>query len=249
MDLGIAGRVALVTGASKGIGRAIAQELAAEGARVAIAARDTDRLAQTAAQIGAHPLTYDAEQPETASRLVDAVREELGAVDILVTNTGGPPAAPDALSFGEAEWTTAYSSLLRVPMELIHAAMPGMRRSGFGRVVTVSSTVVREPSPTLMLSNSLRAATLTAFKTLARQVAGDGVTLNSVLPGRIGTQRLLELYGSQDVAEQRAAEEVPAGRLGAVEELAAAAVFLCSARASYITGVGLLVDGGSTHLV
>jgi 3-oxoacyl-[acyl-carrier protein] reductase len=127
--------------------------------------------------------------------------------------------------------------------------MPGMQERGFGRVVNVASSTVREPSPTLMLSNTHRAATLAAFKTISRDVAADGVTVNSVLPGRIATDRLFDLFGSKEVAEAIGAAEVPAERLGTPEEFAAAVVFLCSARASYITGTALLVDGGMTHLI
>jgi 3-oxoacyl-[acyl-carrier protein] reductase len=127
--------------------------------------------------------------------------------------------------------------------------MPGMQDRGFGRIVNVASSTVREPSATLMLSNSHRAATLAAFKTIARDVAADGVTLNSVLPGRIATDRLFDLFGSKEVAEAVGADEIPAGRLGTPEEFAAAAVFLCSTRAAYITGTALLVDGGLTHLI
>jgi 3-oxoacyl-[acyl-carrier protein] reductase len=134
-------------------------------------------------------------------------------------------------------------------MALVEAVMPGMRERGFGRVVNVVSTSVREPISTLMLSNSHRAAMITAFKTIARQVAGDGVTLNSVLPGRIATDRQRDAEGSMEAAERNARADVPAGRLGTVEEFAAAAVFLCSARASYITGETLAVDGGLTRSV
>jgi 3-oxoacyl-[acyl-carrier protein] reductase len=132
---------------------------------------------------------------------------------------------------------------------LIEAAVPAMRERGFGRVVNVASSSVREPIANLMLSNSHRAGTLAAFKTLARHLAADGITLNSVLPGRIATERLLEMAGSAEAVERAAREEVPAGRPGTPEELAAAAVFLCSARASYVTGVALLVDGGLTRSV
>ena len=132
-------------------------------------------------------------------------------------------------------------------MALIERAMQGMRARGYGRIVNVSSSAVREPIPNLLLSNAHRSALLATFKTLARAVAADGVTLNTVLPGRIDTDRLAELMGSREQAEELAREQVPAGRLGTVEELAAAAAFLCSERASYITGVALLVDGGFTH--
>jgi 3-oxoacyl-[acyl-carrier protein] reductase len=132
-------------------------------------------------------------------------------------------------------------------MALIEAAVPGMRERGFGRVLNISSSAAREPIPNLMLSSAHRSGMLATFKTLARTLAADGVTLNTILPGRIATDRLAELYGSLDEAEAVAREEVPAGRLGTVDEIAAAAAFLCSEQASYVTGVSLLVDGGLTR--
>lgn len=249
MDLGIDGRVALVTGASRGLARGIAEGLVAEGARVAIASRDAERTAEAAAAIGARPFTYDSFAYESAAGLIASVQRELGPIEILVTSTGGPPAGPEPLGFEESEWEAAYRTLLRSPLELIRAAVPGMRDRGFGRVVNIASSTVREPAPALMLSNSLRAATLAAFKTLARDVAEDGVTINSLLPGRIGTARLHELFGSREAAETLGTAEIPAGRLGTVAEFAAAGVFLCSTQAAYITGIALLVDGGLTHLV
>ena len=134
-------------------------------------------------------------------------------------------------------------------MALIERVVPGMRERGLGRIVNVASSSVREPIPGLMLSNAHRIAVVAAFKTLARELASDGITLNTLLPGRIATDRLAELHGSLDAAEEAARNEVPAGRLGDVEEMAAAAAFLCSQRAGYITGVTLLVDGGLTRSV
>lgn len=246
MDLGIAGRVALVTGGSRGIGRAIAAELAAEGARVAIASRSP---AETAEELGVLGLAHDAADVEGAESLVAEVSERLGPVDILVTNTGGPPPGPDPLGFPRSDWEAAYRTLVLQPLALVTAAMPGMRSRGWGRVVNVASSSVREVLPNLMLSNAHRAATLAAWKTIARNVAADGVTVNTVLPGRIGTERLFSLSGSREAAEAAAARDVPAGRVGTPEEMAAAAAFLCSARASYVTGVALLVDGGLTKAV
>ena len=249
MDLGIDGRVALVSGASKGIGRAIAAELVAEGARVAIASRSQERIEATAGEIGATGLVWDTDDLDAIPGLLGEVEDRLGPVDILVTNSGGPPAGPDPLGFSRDGWESAYRSLVLAPMELVQAVMPGMRERNWGRIVNVVSTSVREPIPAIMLSNSHRAATLAAFKTVARHVAGDGVTLNSVLPGRIATDRAFGNAGSREAAEEAAREQVPAARLGLPEEMAAAAAFLASERASYITGVALLVDGGLTHSV
>ena len=246
MDLGIAGRVALVTGGSRGIGRAIAAELAAEGASVAIASRSPS---ETASELGVLGVAHDASEPSSVPALLDAVASALGPVDILVTNTGGPPAGADPLGFASSDWEAAYRTLVLEPMALVTGVMPGMRSRGWGRVVNVASTSVREVIPHLMLSNTHRAATLAAWKTIARSVAPDGVTVNSVLPGRIGTDRLFSIYGSREAAQANAAAEVPAGRVGTPEEMAAAAAFLCSERASYITGVALLVDGGLTRSV
>jgi 3-oxoacyl-[acyl-carrier protein] reductase len=250
VDLGIDGRVAFVSGASRGIGRAIAAELAAEGARVAIASRNRERIEQAAAEVGATGFVWDTQELDAVPGLLDAVTERLGApVDILVTNTGGPPGGPDPLGFSREDWEAAYRSLVLAPMELIQRAVPAMRERRWGRVVNVVSTSVREPIPSIMLSNANRAAMLAAFKTIAREVAGDGVTLNSVLPGRIATDRVFSMAGSRAGAEAAARDEVPAARLGAPEEMAAAVAFLSSARAAYITGAALLVDGGLTRSV
>jgi len=244
MDLGLQGRVALVTGASKGIGAAIAAALAAEGASVAISSRSRERIDAAASAIGATGFAWDSADVQGAAGLVAAVGEALGPVDVLVCNTGGPPSGPDALAFGVADWEAAHRTLVLAPMALVAAAVPGMRERRWGRVLNVVSTTAREPVPALMLSNSHRAAMLAAFKTVARQVAADGVTLNSVLPGRIDTDRLAELSGSAEAARAAARQDVPAGRLGTVEEFAAAAAFLCSAPAGYVTGAVLPVDGG-----
>jgi 3-oxoacyl-[acyl-carrier protein] reductase len=250
MDLGIDGRVALVCAASKGLGRAIAAELAAEGARVAITSRSRERGDAAAAEIGATGFVHDTADLDAIPALLDEVSARMGGpVDILVCNTGGPPMGADPLGFSREEWEEAYRTLVLAPIAFLESALPGMRERRWGRIVNVASTTVREPSPVLMLSNSHRAATLTAFKTVARAVAADGVTVNSLLPGRIATDRVFTNMGSREAAEAAAAEQIPAGRLGTPEEFAAAAAFLCSARASYITGAALLVDGGLTQSV
>lgn len=245
MELGIDGKVALVTGASKGLGRGIASALAGEGARVAVSSRSRERIQAAADDIGANAFVHDSGDVDSAMALVDEVESQLGPVDILVVNTGGPPGGTDALGFEREQWEAAYRELMLTPMALVERVMPGMRERGFGRILNVSSTSVREPIEVLMLSNSHRSAALAAFKTIARQVAGDGVTLNTLLTGRIATDRIIEMAGgSRDTAEAAAREQVPAGRLGEVEEFAAVAAFLCSQRASYVTGAALPVDGG-----
>ncbi len=245
MDLGIAGRVAFVTGASKGLGFGIARALSDEGARVAISSRSRERVDAAAASIAARGFVHDSGAVDDTGELVDAVEAALGPVDILVTNTGGPPAGRDALNFTREQWEAAYRHLVTAPLALVERVVPGMRERGWGRIVNVSSTAAREPIPTLMLSNAHRAGTLAAFKTLARQLAADGITMNTLLTGRIATDRLIDLAGgSREAAEAAASDEVPARRLGTVEEYAAGAAFLCSEPASYITGAALPIDGG-----
>ena len=247
MDLGLSGRVALVTGASRGIGRAIAEGLAAEGARVAVAARSAERVREVADAIGGRGFVFDSDDLDAIDPLLDGVEAELGPIEIYVANTGGPPRAADPLSFTAQQWEAAHRTLVVSPMLILRRLVPGMRARGFGRVVAVSSTTAREPLPGLQLSNANRPGVLAAMKLLARDAAGDGVTFNAVLPGRIGTERIASSYGGLEAAQAAARDEVPAGRLGTAQEVAGAAVFLCSERASYCTGAWLLVDGGLTR--
>ena len=249
MDLGLEGKIALVTGASKGLGRAIAAGLVREGARVAISSRSRERIEAAAADIGASAFVHDSADLDAVPALVDSVERELGPIEVLVTNTGGPPPGPDPLGFSRDEWEAAYRDLVLAPMALIERVVPGMRERGFGRIVNVASTSVREPIGNLMLSNAHRASMITAFKTISRAVAGDGLTLNTLLPGRIATERAYSLSGSPEAAEASAANEVPAGRMGRPEEMAAVAAFLCSARAGYVTGETVAVDGGLTQSI
>src|SRR3954470_4700280 len=226
MDLGLNGKVALVTGASKGMGRGIAAGLAAEGARVAISSRSRERIEAAAAEIGARAYVHDSSDLDGAGRLIETVEADLGPIDIYIANTGGPPGGDDPLGFTREQWEAAHRTLVLSPMAFLERLLPGMRERGWGRVVAVSSMAVREPIPSLQLSNTHRPGLIAAFKVLARQVAADGVTLNSVLPGRIATARVIG-SGTREEAEAAARETIPIGRLGTVEELAAAAVFLC----------------------
>ena len=244
MDLGLTGRVALVTGGSKGIGAGIAAGLVAEGAKVAVASRDAERIGAAAARIGALPIVFDSGDLDAVDGVVDTVERELGPVDVYVANTGGPPAGPDPLGFTREQWEAAHRTLVLSPMAFLQRLLPGMRARGWGRVVAVGSIAAIEPLAHLQLSNAHRPGLMAAFKTLSKTVAADGVTLNTVLPGRIGTDRLFDNAGSREEAEAAARDAVPAARVGTVDELAAAAVFLCSGPASYITGTTLLVDGG-----
>jgi 3-oxoacyl-[acyl-carrier protein] reductase len=250
MDLGLERRVALVTGASKGIGRGIAAGLAAEGARVALASRSRERIEAAAAEVGggARGYAFDSADLDAVPALLEQVEADLGPIDVYIANTGGPPAG-DPLSFTRAQWEVAHRTLVLSPMAFLERLLPGMRARGFGRVVAIGSLAVLEPLDALQLSNANRPGLVAAFKVLARQVARDGVTLNTVHPGRIATDRVLDTAGSREAAEADARDTVPAGRLGTVEELAAAAVFLCSRQAAYITGTTLLVDGGVTRSV
>ena len=247
MDLGLDGKVALVTGASRGIGRGIAEALAAEGARVAVTSRSPDAAAAVSGMIHGKAYTFDSDDLGAVDGLVGAVERDLGPVDIYVANTGGPPVGADPLGFSDAQWEAAHRTLVVSPMAILRRVLPGMRERGWGRVLAVSSSVAIEPLPMLQLSNANRPGLLAAFKHLARETAGDGVTFNAVLPGRIATDRIATNSGSLEAAQEQARGDVPAGRLGEVAEIAAAATFLLSDRASYVTGQSLLVDGGLTR--
>jgi 3-oxoacyl-[acyl-carrier protein] reductase len=245
VELGISGRVALVMAASKGIGRGISAALAAEGARVAMASRSRERIERAASEIEgtAIGLVADSHDLDRMAELPAEVAERLGPVDILVTNTGGPPPGA-ALDNSREQWERAYRELVLSPRALVEAVLPGMRERGWGRVVNVASSSVREPIPHLTLSNVHRMALVGFFKTLANEVAADGVTVNTVATGRFATERLAANWGSWEEMERGAAEGVPAGRLGQPEEYGDLVAFVCSERAAFLTGTVIPLDGG-----
>jgi 3-oxoacyl-[acyl-carrier protein] reductase len=248
LKLGLENRVALVMGASRGIGKAIAAALAREGAKVAIASRSPEKLEEAAAGIGegVTPFAADAADLDRLAALPGEVEGKLGPVEILVTNTGGPPFG-GALDHELDDWESAYRALVLAPQVLASAIVPGMRERGWGRIVNVGSSSTREPIPGLNLSNAHRMAAVGFLKTLSREVAADGITVNTVATGRFATERLADASGSLDGAEEAAKQEVPASRLGQPEEYGDLVAFLCSDKAAYITGTVIPIDGGLLH--
>jgi 3-oxoacyl-[acyl-carrier protein] reductase len=260
MDLGIAGRRALVTGASAGLGWAAARALAEEGARVAICSRDESRLAAAALRlreatgVDVETVVGDVARREGVERVVTEAARRLGGLEILVTNAGGPPAGEFA-DFGEDDFSAAIELTLRSAERLIRAALPHLVGAGWGRVVCITSIAAREPRENLLLSNTLRPAVHGLAKSLARTYASAGLTVNCICPGLTDTERLGDL--ASDLARRQGVEpetirarwrtSIPRGQLGRPEEVAAAIAFLCSERASFVNGVSLLVDGGESR--
>jgi len=242
MDLGIAGRTAAVAGASSGLGFAAAQALAAEGVRVAICGRDRRRVDSAADHIPRSvALVADVSSTEGATAFVESAIDVLGSVDILVANAGGPPPGNFASTPLEA-YRAALDLNLLATVAMCEAAVPAMCERGWGRVVAITSMTVRQPSPALILSNTARAGVTAFLKTLAGEVAGRGVTVNSVQPGLHLTDRARSLYGD-DVAA--AAGSVPVGELGDPADFGAVVTFLCSDHARFVVGAALPVDGGA----
>jgi len=257
MDFGLKGKVAIVGGASRGIGQATALGFAREGARVALCARDSDILHSTAEEIrsqtGAEVLAVsgDLSQEEVAGRLVDETVSRFGTVHVLVANTGGPPLGGFS-KVSDADWESAFALNFFSTVRLIRKALPHMQRQKWGRIISIMSVAVKEPMDGLILSNGVRPAVIGMAKTLSREVGKHNITVNTVLPGRILTDRLKDHLSvrAQTVGKEfeqvlsESAAEVPLRRIGDPQELANVIVFLASEAASYVTGVSIQVDGG-----
>ena len=257
MDLGLKGKVALVAAASRGLGRAVAEELAAEGASLVLCARGAEALRATRDQIALQSgapvvaVPADVSLAEDVARVVGAARERFGHIDILVTNAGGPPAGKFE-SLTREQWEAATRLTLHSAIELTRHVLPDMKERRWGRILNITSIAVKQPVENLILSNSLRAAVTGFARTLANEVAGDGITVNNILPGYTRTERVEELANMMAEKEgispadftAKWEREIPMKRLGEPREFAALAAFLVSERASYITGTSIQVDGG-----
>jgi 3-oxoacyl-[acyl-carrier protein] reductase len=247
MDLGLRSRTALVCASTAGLGRATAETLAAEGARVVISGRRAELAEEIAAALpGAEAVPCDVTEPGAAARLVEAATEKLNApIDIAVLNGPGPKTGA-AADISVDDVRAALDSLLIFQQELVAAVLPGMRERRFGRIVAIGSVSIAEPIAGLALSSIGRSALAAYLKTLAGEVAADGVTVNLVLPGRIDTERVRQLDAAMGDAARHTAG-IPVGRYGAVDEFGAVAAFLCSQQAGYVTGSAIRVDGGMTR--
>ena len=244
VDLGLRGRTAIVCGASSGMGLAIAEAFAEEGAQVAMFARRRDVLEREAERLGALAVRGDLTNPRDLERLVALTLEAFGGIDVLVNNGGGPPRTP-ARDL-EPEAIEAAVELLLVPaVRLTNLCLPYLERSGHGRVITITSSTVREPADNLVLSNAVRPGIVGWAKTLGREVGPTGVTMNIVAPGRIDTARIAEVYPDGPTEADLAA--IPLRRLGAPREVADVVCFLASDQAAYVTGAVVPVDGGLTR--
>jgi 3-oxoacyl-[acyl-carrier protein] reductase len=253
MDLGLRGKVALVTGASKGMGKACALGLAAEGARVAVCARNEGELKAAADEIRTRTkaeilaVRADVTKAEDVKALVAQVRQALGDPDILIANCGGPPRGFFE-EFADEAWHGAVEVSLMSTVRLVREVLPGMRARRWGRILTIQSVSVKQPLPDLLLSNAVRPGVAGMMKSLALQLGKENILVNTLCPGKILTDRLLGGLKQSGLSREeylaRQGAEVPLGRVGTAEEFANVAVFLASERASYVTGVSLQIDGG-----
>jgi 3-oxoacyl-[acyl-carrier protein] reductase len=244
MDLGLDGRTAVVCGASSGIGLGIAEALAAEGANVVMFARRRKLLEEEAARVGGLPVAGDVTDAADLERLVNTAVETYGGLDVLVHNSGGPQRAA-ATELDARKVRDAVDLLLVSIVQLTGLCLPHLERSPAGRIVTVTSSTVREPIDSLALSNSIRPGIMGWSKSLARELGPKGITVNCIAPGRIDTERVREVYPEGPSADDLAA--IPLGRLGTAREVGDVVAFLCSDRASYISGTVVLVDGALTR--
>jgi 3-oxoacyl-[acyl-carrier protein] reductase len=260
MDLGLKGKAAVVAGASKGMGRAVAHGLAAEGARVALLARDAAALERAASEIaratGSETLAIptDVTRREQVERAIGQAASRFGRLDILVTNAGGPPAGTFETATDEA-WQAAFELNHLSTVRMIRSALPHLRKAGAGRIVNIQSTSIKQPIEGLMLSNGIRPGVQGMARTLAEEVARSAITVNTLLPGRIKTDRFYSVVDSRakqtgaprDEVLRSIESQIPVGYAGDPEDVAHVVVFLCSERARYVTGQAIAVDGGATR--
>jgi 3-oxoacyl-[acyl-carrier protein] reductase len=244
MDLALRGRTAIVCGASAGMGLAIAEAFVEEGANVAMFARRRDVLEREADRLGALPVRGDVTTPRDLERLVEKTLEAFGGVDVLINNSGGPPRGA-ALGLGPEAYESAVELLLLSVIRLTNLCLPHIEAGGHGRIVNITSSTVREPTDNLVLSNAVRPAVIGWAKTLARELGPKGITVNSIAPGRIDTERIREVY--PDGPTEDDLKTIPLRRLGTPREIADVVCFLASDRASYVTGTVIPVDGGLTR--